>query len=250
MTRETPVRRTEAEAAESVLVIEDDDEIAALVVRSLGREGFETGRAADGEEGIELYLRKRHDLVVLDLGLPGIDGLEVLARLRREGDCPVIILSSRREEIDKVAGLGRGADDYLTKPFSMAELAARVKAQLRRRCGFGADRRGGAGSMLRSGDLELDLKRCELRRAGAALKLTLTEFGIMRLLASEPGRVFAKTQIIDAVWGPCYVAEDNSLMAHLSNLRRKLGDEASNPKYIETVWGIGYRLKETGSDGP
>jgi DNA-binding response OmpR family regulator len=234
----------------SILVIEDDDEIASLVVRSLGREGFEAHRAADGERGVDSFLRDRPDLVVLDLGLPGIDGFGVLARLRREGDCPVIILSCRGEEGDKVAGLGLGADDYLTKPFSMAELAARVKARLRRRAGMYADGRGRSESTLSSGDLELDLKRCELRRSGAALKLTQTEFEIMKLLLSEPGRVFTKAQIIEAVWGPAYVAEDNSLMAHLSNLRRKLGDEASHPLYIETVWGIGYRLKEGRRDAP
>lgn len=248
MTRETASRPGDERAALSILLVEDDDEIAALIARALAREGFAVRRAADGEAGIGAFLADRPDLVVLDLGLPGIDGFEVLARMRREGDCQIIILSSRREEADKVAGLGRGADDYLAKPFSMAELSARVKARLRRRPGRGPEAE--RPETLACGDLVLDPRRCELRRSGRALKLTQTEFGIMRLLASEPGRVFTKAQIVDAVWGPAYVAEDNSLMAHLSNLRRKLGDDASSPRYVETVWGIGYRLKEEGGDAP
>lgn len=245
MNSQTPTGNSKA----TILIVEDDEEIAALIARYLVREGYEVERAINGEEGLELYANGLHDVVVLDLGLPGMDGLALLPRLSQAGNCRVIILSARKEEADKLAGLGLGADDYLTKPFSMAELAARVRAQIRRRRESLAPRGLDEARIYRLRDIELDPRRLELRRAGKAIKLTHIEFTIMRLLIGEPGRVFTKTQIIDAAWGSSYVAEEGSLMTHMSNLRKKLGDDSASPRYIENVWGVGYRIIEDLAEG-
>jgi DNA-binding response OmpR family regulator len=227
-------------AETSILTVEDDEEIADLIHRYLSREGYRVERARDGREALERWAEGGWALLILDLMLPRVGGLDVLRRVRRDGDVPVIILSARGEERDKLTGLGLGADDYMTKPFSMPELAARVKARLRR--GLRADGPGGS-SVLRAGGLELDPERFTARRDGRQVDLTSTEFEILRLLMADPGRVHSKSGILDAVRGSSCAVEESGIMVHVSNLRRKLEDDPAHPRYIRTVWGIGYRFE-------
>lgn len=228
-----------------ILVVEDDEEIAGLIRRYLAKEGYRVERARDGREALARWEEGGWALLILDLMLPRVGGLDVLRRIRRDGDVPVIILSARDEERDKVAGLGLGADDYMTKPFSMAELAARVKAHLRRsRLAEAAAAPDPASRILRAGGLELDPDRFTARRDGRPIELTSTEFEILRLLMADPGRVFSKSGILDAVRGRSCAVEESGIMVHVSNLRRKLEDDPAHPRYIRTVWGIGYRFEE------
>jgi DNA-binding response OmpR family regulator len=230
---------------ERILVVEDDHDIASLIERYLSREGYEVRCAFDGASALDCLARTRFALIVLDLRLPRMDGLEVLRRVREgPSDVSVIILSSRKEEMDKVTGLELGADDYMTKPFSMPELTARIKARLRRRTGAHGIGPNGSTKAIAALDLSLDAEQAVLRRAGREIDLTPTEIEILRLLMSHPGRIFTKSQIIDAVRGGDAAIEENAVTVHVSNLRRKLGEDASSYRYIQTVWGIGYRFPE------
>jgi len=223
-----------------ILVVEDDEEISDLIARYLSREGYGVERARDGREAQERCGEGGWALLILDLMLPRVGGLDVLRGVRRGGDVPVLILSARGEERDKLAGLDLGADDYMTKPFSMPELTARVKALLRR------SRRAEASDgrlILRAGGLELDPDHFSARRDGKDLDLTATEFEILRLLMEEPGKVLSKSSILDAVRGRACAVEESGIMVHVSNLRRKLEEDPAHPRYIRTVWGIGYKFE-------
>jgi DNA-binding response OmpR family regulator len=233
-------------ADERILLVEDDQDIASLIERYLSREGYEVDRASSGTGALSCLGRSAFALVVLDLRLPRMDGLEVLRRIREgQSDVPVIILSSRKEEMDKVTGLELGADDYMTKPFSMPELTARIKARLRRRAGASGTTPNGPAP-LTALDLSLDTEQARVRRAGREIELTSTEIEILRLLMSHPGRVYTKSQILDAVRGGDCAIEESAVTVHVSNLRRKLDDDPGSPRYIQTVWGIGYRFPEGG----
>ena len=221
-----------------VLVIDDEPAIRDAVAYALRSDGFDVEEAADGETGLEKALTGENDVVVLDLMLPGMPGTEVCRRLRAESAVPVIMLTARGAEIDRVLGLEIGADDYVTKPFSMAELIGRIRAMLRRR----ELDRSGAGGKLHVGTLELDPLRHEARVDGEPKRLTPSEFKLLLLLAEEPERVFSRREIMQHLWDSEYVGDQRACDIHISNLRQKLERDPASPERIVTVRGIGYKL--------
>jgi DNA-binding response OmpR family regulator len=221
-----------------VLIIDDEPAIRDSVAYALRGDGFEVEEVADGETGLERALQGDHDVIVLDLMLPGMSGTEICRRLRAESAVPVIMLTARGAEVDRVLGLEIGADDYVTKPFSMAELIGRIRAILRRR---ELDRSGRADK-LRVGSLELDPLRHEARVAGELKRLTPSEFKLLLFLAEQPGRVFTRREIMQHLWDSDYVGDQRACDIHVSNLRQKLEHDPSNPERIITVRGIGYKL--------
>ncbi len=240
-----------------MLVVDDEPPIVELVTGYLEREGWTVASAGDGLVALDAVRRLDPDVVVLDVMLPGLDGVEVCRRLRAFSDAYVLMLTARGEEIDRIMGLTVGADDYLVKPFSPRELVARVKALLRRpRNGGPAD--GGAGRG--AGDvagaasttgrvpdgLEIDEARRSVRVDGNPVDLTALEFDLLAALARDPGIVIRRQALLDQVWGAEFVADDHLVDVHIANLRRKLGDDPSQPRFVETVRGVGYRLRESG----
>ena len=221
----------------TVLVVDDEPIVREVVVKYLRREGFRTLEAGDGDTARELVERERLDLVVLDLMLPGMDGLAVCRWIRSRSTLPVIMLTARGEEADRIVGLELGADDYVTKPFSPRELAARVRTVLRR-----AQPSPARDERLAFGDLELDAGTREVRRAGEALKLTVKEFDLLWFLASHPRRVFSRDQLMDRVWGYEAALDTGTVTVHVRRLREKIEDDPSRPRRLETVWGAGYRF--------
>jgi len=220
----------------TIVVVEDDQHIADLVELYLRQEGFRVVQAATGERGIEAVAAQRPRMVILDVGLPGgIDGLEVCRRLRITTDVPILMLTARDGEIDRVLGLELGADDYVTKPFAPRELVARVKAILRRTDG---PAREAAADVLLAGDIEVDLKRREARRAGQVVALATREFDLLRYLAENEGLALSRQQILDGVWGPEWYGDERTIDVHVRQLRKKLGPGLP----LATVWGVGYRL--------
>ncbi|MGH8976043.1 MAG: response regulator [Acidimicrobiia bacterium] len=228
-----------AAAPTRILVVEDDATVAEVVVRYLQREGFEVESVGDGREALERAGRSLPDLVVLDLMLPGIDGLEVCRRLRAVAPIPVIMLTARGEESDRVLGLELGADDYVAKPFSPRELTARVKSVLRRAQGpLSPVDVPGAVTV---GDLEVDLGAREVRRAGEAVTLTALEFELLAFLVRHPRRVFRREELLEHVWGYTY-GDTSTVTVHIRRLREKIEPQPSDPRSIQTVWGVGYRF--------
>jgi DNA-binding response OmpR family regulator len=227
--------------AKTVLVVEDEDAIAEAVRARLASEGYDVLVASDGPEAIDLHAERRPDLVVLDLMLPGMDGLEVCARIQRNGWTPVLMLTARTEEADKVAGFAVGADDYLTKPFSLRELAARVNAILRRRERI--EEAASEAPIERPG-LVVDPKRRRVEVDGEDVQLTPLEFEILRVLAAEPGAVLSRDELMDRIWGYRDVAGGRVVDSHVARLRRKLGEDGNDPRFIRTVHGVGYAFKE------
>jgi DNA-binding response OmpR family regulator len=222
-----------------VLVVEDDATVAEVVVRYLEREGFQVESVGDGREALERAGRFLPDLVVLDLMLPGLDGLEVCRRLRAVAPIPVIMLTARGEESDRVLGLELGADDYVAKPFSPRELTARVKSVLRRAQGpLAPVDVNGVHAM---GDLEIDLGAREVRRGGEPVTLTAREFELLAFLVRHPRRVFRREELLEYVWGYTY-GDTSTVTVHIRRLREKIEPEPSEPKNIQTVWGVGYRF--------
>jgi DNA-binding response OmpR family regulator len=222
-----------------VLVVEDDATVAEVVVRYLEREGFEVESVGDGREALERAGRSLPDLVVLDLMLPGLDGLEVCRRLRAVAPIPVIMLTARGEESDRVLGLELGADDYVAKPFSPRELTARVKSVLRRAQGplSPVDVPG----VVTIGDLEIDLGAREVRRNGEPVTLTAREFELLAFLINHPRRVFRREELLEQVWGYTY-GDTSTVTVHIRRLREKIEPQPSDPQSIQTVWGVGYRF--------
>jgi DNA-binding response OmpR family regulator len=224
-----------------VLVVDDEVKIRSLVGAYLRSEGFETDEAADGPEALEIFRRRSPDLVVLDVMLPGKDGIEVLREMRRMSDVYVILLTARAEETDKLIGLSVGADDYVTKPFSPRELVARVKAVLRR----GERRSGDPDEVLSFDTVAIDPAKRQVIRNGESCDLTALEFDVLAALASSPGRVFSRRQLIERVWGWDFFGDERVVDVHIRNLRAALGDDASAPQVIGTVRGVGYRFVAT-----
>ena len=223
----------------TVLVVEDEHQIAQIARDYLQHAGFAVVTTGDGADAITLVRERRPDLVVLDLRLPRLDGLEVARRLRRESNVPIIMLTARVEESDRLTGLELGADDYITKPFSPRELVARVRAVLRRyEAGVGGE------DVLRRADLTIDAVRMTVSRAGAPIELTTTEFQLLVALARQPGRVFTRAQLLAAVRGNEVESYDRAIDAHIKNLRRKLEPDSRSPRYLLTVYGIGYKFAE------
>ena len=227
----------------TILLVEDAHDLAQVVTRELGAAGYRVVLASDGAAGVELHAREQPDLVILDWMLPKMDGLEVLRRIRQSTGTPVLMLTARGEETDRVIGLEVGADDYLTKPFSMRELVARVRAMLRRvellREMLSADQ-AGAGEVLARGPLRLDPQAHRAELDSEALDLSPTEFALLHLLLRSPGRAFSRSYLLDIVWRESYVGGDRSVDNAVLRLRKKLGPLGED---IETVWGIGYRLR-------
>ena len=221
-----------------ILIVDDEPKIARLVRDYLENAGFAVTVARDGREALMRARTERPDLIVLDLGLPGIDGLDVTRALRRDAGVPIIMLTARAAETDRVVGLELGADDYVTKPFSPRELVARVRAVLRRREG------DAGGELLRAADLTLDVARMRVEVSGRRVDLTSTEFALLAALARQPGRVFTRSQLLDAIHGLAFESYERAIDAHVKNIRRKLEPDPHQPRYLLTVYGVGYRLAD------
>jgi DNA-binding response OmpR family regulator len=220
-----------------ILIVDDEPKIVRLVSDYLEAAGYALATARSGDEALMRARTERPDLVVLDLGLPGMDGLDVTRALRRDGDLPIIMLTARDDETDRIIGLELGADDYVTKPFSPRELVARIRAVLRRRAG-----RGGSGETLTVDDLVLDVPRMRATRGETPLDLTATEFSLLVAMARQPGRVFTRSQLLDAIHGVAFASYERAIDAHVKNIRRKLEPDPRSPRYLLTVHGVGYRL--------
>jgi two-component system, OmpR family, alkaline phosphatase synthesis response regulator PhoP len=224
----------------TVLVVDDEQPIAEIARDYLQHAGFSVITAGDGAAALDTARAQRPDLIVLDLALPRVDGLDVAKALRRESAVPIIMLTARVEEADRLRGLELGADDYITKPFSPRELVARVKAVLRRVDGVAA-----SSDRIQLADLILDVPRLKVSRRGKAIDLTATEFELLATLARQPGRVFTRAQLLDAVRGVEVESFERAIDAHVKNLRRKLEPDPRKPRYILTVYGIGYKCAES-----
>ena len=218
-------------------MVDDEAKIVKLVRSYLEQAGFGVVEAGDGQTALIQARREKPDLVVLDLGLPGIDGLEVARILRRERETPIIMLTARIEDTDKIVGLELGADDYVTKPFNPRELVARVRAVLRRTSGAPS-----TAEILRAGQLGVDIGGHQATLDGRALDLTPTEFDLLVVLLQNPGRAFTRLELLDRVQGDAYEGYERTIDAHIKNLRAKLGDDPRHPRYVQTVFGVGYKL--------
>lgn len=224
-----------------VLIVEDDETINNMIKEVLEKENYKVFTAFDGEEALDIWEREEFKLIILDIMLPKIDGIEVMRRIRKSSMVPILILSAKAEESDKVIGLGLGADDYLVKPFSIAELIARVRANIRRYVYYNATN-DNKNSVIEKGEIKFDLDNYTVSKREKIISLRAKEYEILKLLFENPNKVFTKAQIFDSVWGQEYMGDDNTVMVHIRRLRRKIEDNPNTPKYIETVWGIGYRL--------
>jgi len=223
--------------SQTILVVDDEARIVKLVRDYLTRAGFDVLEARDGDRALTMARVERPDLIILDLMLPGVDGLDICRRLRQESDVPIIMLTARVEEADRIVGLELGADDYVTKPFSPGELVARVRATLRRASG-----ELGPSTMLRAGDVELDTASLTVTVAEEPVDLTPTEFQLLAALVRQPGRIFTREQLLEAVHGVAFDGYDRSVDSHVKNLRRKIESDPRQPRYIQTVYGVGYRF--------
>jgi len=227
----------------TILVVEDEMKIARLVRDYLEHAGFEVVVAGDGESAVASARGRKPDLVVLDLGLPGMDGVEVTRELRRTSNVPIVMLTARGEESDRIVGLEIGADDYVVKPFSPKELVARVRAVLRRTA-LASPLGSGGPEVLRIADVEVDIRRMRVRVGGRAVDLTPTEFQLLATFAREPGRVFTRGQLLDAVHGVGFESYERAIDAHVKNIRRKIERVPGRPRYLLTVHGVGYRFAD------
>ena len=221
----------------TILVVEDEPAIARVIRDYLEQAGFVALIAGDGEAALQTARAAKPDLVVLDLGLPGRDGLDVTRELRRSSGVPIVVVTARGEETDRIVGLELGADDYVVKPFSPKELVARVRAVLRR-----TEARQEAAEVIRVADVEIDVPRMRVTVGGRAVDLTATEFQLLAALAREPGRVFTRGQLLDAVHGVAFESYERAIDAHVKNIRRKLEPDPGTPRYVQTVYGVGYRF--------
>jgi DNA-binding response OmpR family regulator len=220
----------------TILIIEDEPELVRVLQSYLEQAGFSVLTALRGDSGLAAWERRQPNLVLLDLNLPGMDGLEVARKIRRQADTPIIMITARVEETDRLIGLEIGADDYIVKPFSPREVVARVKAVLRRASPQLPS------SLLQAADLEIDLDAHTVVRAGQPVELTPTEFSLLAAMAAQPGRVFKRLQLQEAALGTAYEGYDRTIDAHIKNLRAKLEPDPKHPRYIQTVFGIGYRF--------
>ncbi|HEX9044039.1 MAG TPA: response regulator transcription factor [Candidatus Limnocylindrales bacterium] len=225
----------------TILVVDDEPKIVAIARDYLEHAGYAVATAATGEDALASIRGKRPDLVVLDLGLPGADGLDVTREIRRDSELPIVILTARDDEVDKLLGLELGADDYITKPFSPRELVARVRAVLRR-----SERREdrAAADVLAAGDVVVDVPRMRTTIAGRPVELTATEFGLLATLVRRPGRIFTRAQLLEVLRGIAFESYERAIDTHIKNLRRKIEPDPPRPRYILTVYGVGYRFAD------
>jgi len=222
-----------------VLIVEDEVKIARLVRDYLHQAGFDVIEATDGPSALALARSRRPDMIVLDLGLPGMDGLDVTRELRATSAVPIIILTARTEESDRIVGLELGADDYVDKPFSPKELIARIRAVLRR-----ADATLGGGEIVRAGELEIDIPKRRVSIAHKEIDLTSTEFDLLLTLARRPGRIYTRAQLLDAIHGIAFDSYERSVDAHVKNIRRKIESDPKRPSLVLTVYGVGYKFSD------
>jgi len=224
----------------TVLIIEDEKELSNVLKAYLTRSGYDVITAERGDHGFELWREQKPDMVLLDLNLPGMDGIDIAREIRKTDDTPIIMVTARVEEVDRLVGLELGADDYITKPFSPREVVARVKAVLRR-----ADKSPPSPSeVIEAVDLRIDPQGYSVYQSDDEIDLTPTEFSLLVTMAENPGRVFTRLQLLEACQGIAYEGYERSIDAHIKNLRAKLGDDSKDPRYIETVFGVGYRFKK------
>ena len=226
----------------TILLVDDEDSVQKLLAYPLEREGFRVLQAWDGEEALERFAEEQVDLVVLDVMLPKLDGLEVCKRLRAESEVPIIMLTARDDELDKVLGLELGADDYITKPFSIREFRSRVRALLRR--ASAARQLSPSGEVILVDGLEIDLGRRSVQVRNKPVRLTYVEFELLRTLASHPGRVYSRRMLLEALWGGADYREPRTIDVHVRHLREKLERDPAEPEYILTVRGVGYRFRD------
>ncbi|MED0968769.1 response regulator transcription factor [Bacillus paramycoides] len=224
-----------------ILLVEDDVSIQEMVETYLVKEGFQVTIASDGEEGVTAFLKGSFDLIILDIMMPKLDGLEVVRIIREKSAVPILMMSAKDTDVDKAVGLGLGADDYICKPFSMIELAARVKAAIRRSTKYAAVE--SKDETIQIGDLIIDPINFTVEKKGRQLKLTLKEFEILKLFVKNQNRVFTKAQIYSLIWNEEYYGDDNVINVHMRRLREKIETDPSNPAYVKTLWGIGYKLE-------
>jgi DNA-binding response OmpR family regulator len=226
----------------TILLVDDEDSVQKLLAYPLEREGFRVLQARDGEEALERFAAEDVDLVVLDLMLPKLDGLEVCKRLRALSEVPIIMLTARDDELDKVVGLELGADDYITKPFSIREFRSRVRALLRRASVVRPA--VGDGNVIAAHELEVDLGRRTVEVRGTPVRLTYVEFELLRTLAAHPGRVYSRRMLLESLWGAADYREPRPIDVHIRHLREKLEHDPAAPEYILTVRGVGYRFRD------
>jgi two-component system response regulator RegX3 len=224
---------------ERILVVDDEQAIVDAVSYALRAAGFDVDGFGDGESALEAARTSPYDVLVVDVRLPGLSGIEITRRLRAESDVPILMLTAMDAEVDRVLGLEAGADDYVTKPFSVAELVSRVRAILRRR---ELDRAGTIGGVRRVGSLELDVSRHEVRLDGTSIRLTPSEFRLLALLAEQPEHVYSRREIMQHLWNSTYVGDERACDIHVSNLRRKIEPTPGKPSRLVTVRGVGYKL--------
>lgn len=228
---------------ESILLVEDDQEIHEMVANHLKKEGYKVASAFDGDEALQVFSQGEYDLVMLDLMLPTANGLDILQLIRKDSMLPILIMSAKGSDLDKALGLGFGADDYIAKPFSLIEMTARVKAALRRSKQYSRMTAEDSHQTIQIGELKIDLTNFAVLRNGDEINLTAKEFQILSLLATNPNRVFTKGQLYESVWKDVYYGDDNVINVHIRRLRGKIEEDASSPKYIKTIWGIGYKME-------
>lgn len=227
-----------------ILLIEDDMSISEMVKDYLSKEGFSIVCAFNGEEAVELFLNEPFDLILLDLMLPKLSGMEFLKLVREKSLLPILIISAKDHDTEKALGLGFGADDYISKPFSMIELTARIKAAIRRVKQYSFSENNKESHIVIVNELKVDLDNFTVRKNSEEIKLTSKEFSILKMFVMHRERVYTKKQIYKLVWEQDYFGEENVINVHISRLREKIEDDPSNPKYIKTLWGIGYKLGE------
>lgn len=228
----------------NILLIEDDTAISEMVENHLKKEGFSVAVAFNGEEGISKFLNNSFDLIILDIMLPKLDGMEVMKIVRQKSLIPILIMSAKDSDVDKAIGLGLGADDYIAKPFSLVELSARIKAAIRRANNYSMPQKKEEKNNLTVNQLTLDLENYSVCKNGIPIQLTSKEFEILKLFITNPNKVFTKSQIYSSVWNEDYYGDENVINVHMRRLREKIEDTPSEPKYIKTIWGIGYKLGE------
>jgi len=227
----------------NILVVDDDKEIVGAIAKLLSLEGFSVEKAYDGLEAVRILREKDIQLIILDIMMPRLDGLSATIKIREEKNIPIILLSAKAEDSDKIIGLSMGADDYVTKPFSPSELIARVKSQLRRYIHLGNYQSDFRKGILTNGGLELDTEAKQLMVDGEPVRLTATEFKIVELLMNNPGIVFSAEKIYERVWNEEAYAVENTVMVHIRRIREKIEINPKDPKYLKVVWGIGYKIE-------
>ncbi|WP_027624008.1 response regulator transcription factor [Clostridium lundense] len=225
----------------NILLVEDDLKVNELIKEALTKENYNIDSAFNGEEALVKFSQNNYELIILDLMLPIINGEEVLRQVREKSKIPVLILSAKSDPIDKILGLGIGADDYMTKPFIVAELVARVKSQLRRYLIFSKPDIC-EDNLLQRGSLQLNMDNYQVTKKGKVINLTLKEFEILKLLMFNPNKVFTKSQIYRSVWEDSYLSDESTIIVHIRRLREKIEDSPSSPIYVKTIWGIGYKF--------